>query len=227
MIGDLHLVIFDMDGTLVDSQGDIVGGMGLAFEMEGLRPPARKEILATIGLSLPETMARLAPHAPQAQRDALVSAYKRSYSDLRQFAGSAESSPLYPYVREVLERLHATPEILLAVATGKSRRGLDLLVGAHDLRPLLVSQHCADDHPSKPHPAMIEAVLADTGVPADRAIMVGDSSYDMEMARAAGVMPVGVSWGYQPVTRLTQAKVILDDIRDLPALIQNTWSIPV
>ncbi len=224
MIGDLHLILFDVDGTLVDSQGDIVGAMTVAFTMVGHPVPGRDAILSSVGLSLAETMRDLAPGVSSEVQDILVAAYKESYANLRQAAGSRESSPLYPNTRAVLETLHAMPEYLLGVATGKSRRGLNMLVDAHDLKPLLVTQQCADDHPSKPHPSMLEAALRETGVPAHRAIMVGDSSYDMQMARAAGVTPVGVSWGYQPASRLQDAATIIDDIRDLPALVQQIWS---
>lgn len=223
MTAPLRLVIFDVDGTLVDSQGDITRGMGMAFDAVNLPVPPRAAILATVGLSLAETMARLAPGASAAQRAELVEVYKNSYAALRQQAGSKASSPLYPHTMEVLERLHAHPETLLGVATGKSRRGLNFLVDAHDLRRLFVTQHCADDHPSKPHPSMIHAALADTGVAAEHAVMIGDSSYDMEMARAAGVTPIGVSWGYQPVTQLGEAAHLIDDIRGLPALLNNLW----
>ena len=227
MTGDLRLVLFDVDGTLVDSQGDIVASMRLAFDAVDLPAPPRASILASVGLSLPETMRRLAKGADPSVQDALVTAYKHSYSERRRVAGSQASSPLYPNTRDALDALHAQPEVLLGVATGKSRRGLDILLDAHDLRPLLVTQQCADDHPSKPHPSMIEAALRDTGVSPENAVMVGDSSYDIQMARAAGVRSIGVSWGYQPVDQLQGAAAILDDIRDLPSLLHQMWSVTV
>ncbi|MEO0389497.1 MAG: HAD-IA family hydrolase, partial [Pseudomonadota bacterium] len=192
----LRLVVFDVDGTLVDSQRDIVGGMRHAFGLMNLPAPDKDTILATVGLSLPQTMARLAPDASSTTQDALVEAYKTTYAERRLFAGSADSSPLYPGARDCLEKLHAIPDVLLGIATGKSRRGLDALLDAHDLRHLFVTLQHADLHPSKPHPAMVQAALSETGIDPDMATMVGDSSYDMDMARAAGLRAIAVTWGY-------------------------------
>ena len=219
---DLRLVIFDVDGTLVDSQGDIAASMTAAFGAVRLPVPPRAQILAIVGLSLPRAMAVLAPGADEATHDRMVEAYKAAYMTLRQTKGTAQSSPLYPHVREVLEELHAIPELLLGIATGKSRRGLDKLLDGHGLRHLFVTQHCADDHPSKPHPAMLLAALSDTGVHAARAVMVGDTSFDMDMAAAAGIYGIGVSWGYHDRSRLGAAARVIDDIRDLPALLTDT-----
>lgn len=225
MTEPLRLVIFDVDGTLVDSQRDIIKGMRMAFAAVDLTAPADAAILATVGLSLSETMARLAAGQPAATQSALVEAYKDAYRQLRQSAGSRDSSPLYPHTLAVLQTLHAQPETLLGLATGKSRRGLSLLVEAHDLGRYFITQQCADDHPSKPHPSMIQAALAETGVEPQNAVMVGDASFDMQMARAAGVLPIGVSWGYQPAENLSDAAEILDDIRDLPGLLARLWPV--
>jgi len=220
---DLRLVIFDVDGTLVDSQADILASMRAAFASAGLEAPARAEILSIVGLSLPLAIAELAPGIDPATRDAMVEAYKASYMGLRIEKGTPQSSPLYPNTREVLEALHAQPETLLGIATGKSRRGLDKLLDGHEMRRLFVTQQCADDHPSKPHPAMIEAALSETGMPAHRAVMLGDTSFDMQMARAAGVTAIGVTWGYHDAARLRDAHHVIDDIRALPALLEEIW----
>ncbi len=129
MTEERRLVVFDVDGTLVDSQADIVASMGAAFDVVNLDPPERSEVLSIVGLSLPQAMARLAPGA---DNDGLVAAYKDAYVARRAAAGSEVSSPLYPGAREALERLHAMPDVVLGVATGKSRRGLDLLLEAYD-----------------------------------------------------------------------------------------------
>ncbi|MHA6347537.1 HAD-IA family hydrolase [Roseivivax sp. CAU 1761] len=220
---DLRLVIFDVDGTLVDSQADIVASVGAAFGQMGRAAPARDAILGIVGLSLPEAMAVLAPDLSPAEVAEAVAGYKASYQTLRARGDVRVTSPLYPGVRQVIETLHAHPETLLGVATGKSRRGLEAVLGAHGIRPRFVTAQCADDHPSKPHPAMIEAALAETGVPAHRAVMVGDTSFDMDMARSAGVTPIGVAWGYHSPERLGPVHRLLDRMDDLPALLDTLW----
>ncbi|WP_146591762.1 HAD-IA family hydrolase [Puniceibacterium confluentis] len=222
-MADLRLVVFDVDGTLVDSQADILAAMAAAFGGAGLPVPTREEILAIVGLSLPEAMTVLVPGVATPLRRELVAGYKAAYMDLRAENGVEVSSPLYPHVRSVLEQMHAVPELLLGVATGKSRRGLDKLLDGHALRHLFVTQQVADNHPSKPHPAMLRAALSETGVDAHRAVMIGDTSYDMEMARAAGMLAVGVSWGYHDRARLKEAHILLEDIRLLPGLLQQIW----
>ncbi len=212
-----RLIIFDVDGTLVDSQHDIVAAMTHAFDGSGQPVPDRARILAIVGLSLDQAMARLAPHLPQAARAQLVDGYKAAYMHLRAQSGAAQSSPLYPNTRGVLETLRALPDVVLGVATGKSRRGLDKLLEGHGLSQMFATQQVSDDHPSKPHPAMLLAALSETGVAARDAVMIGDTSFDMDMARAAGLRGVGVSWGYHPRKALHAADLILDDIRDLPA----------
>ncbi|MEL7092952.1 MAG: HAD-IA family hydrolase [Pseudomonadota bacterium] len=219
---NLRLVVFDVDGTLVDSQGDIVASMTEAFDTVGHALPARAQVVSTIGMSLHAAMARLAPGTDAHGVDALVSAYKQSYVRRRAEAGSQHSSPLFPGARDVLDRLHAQPETLLAVATGKSRRGLRLLIDGHGLHGLFQSQQCADDHPSKPHPSMLLTALAETGVAASDAVMVGDTTYDRDMAAAAGVPFVGVSWGYHPATDLGSA--VIDGFSALPDTLTEIWS---
>lgn len=219
----LRLVIFDVDGTLVDSQADILAAMSQAFAAVGRPVPTRAEVLGIVGLSLPQAMAALAPDAGADTRDQMVAAYKSAYMRLRVQSGVELSSPLYPYVRDVLEALHAQNNTLLGLATGKSRRGLDKLVDGHGLRQMFLTQHCADDHPSKPHPSMLMAAMADVGVDPDQAVMVGDTSFDMDMARSAGITGIGVSWGYHPRARLSGADHIIDDIRDLGDVLNRLW----
>lgn len=219
----LRLVIFDVDGTLVDSQADILGAMQLAFAAEGIACPARADVLGVVGLSLPALMPVLAPHADAATLARLVEGYREAYVTLRAHQGSAVSSPLYPGAAQVLSDLQARSEVLLGVATGKSRRGLDKLIEGHALNGLFVTQQVADFHPSKPHPSMIHEALSDTGVAAENAVMVGDTSFDMDMAAAAGVTGIGVRWGYHPQERLTAALHMLDRFSDLPPLLDAIW----
>lgn len=219
-----RLVIFDVDGTLVDSQGDIVASMHHAFAEFGAPAPARAAIVGIIGLSLNVAMARLAPDLDARSHDALVEAYKRSYMSLRAQAGAAQSSPLFPGTRAMLDDIAARDDLLLGVATGKSRRGLDKLIDGHGLHGLFVTQQVADHHPSKPHPAMLHAALDEAGVNARDAVMIGDTTFDMDMARAAGIRAVGVSWGYHPVADL-QCDHLLNSWADLPACLSRLWEV--
>ena len=219
----LRLVIFDVDGTLVDSQADILGAMHLSFSSEGMVTPSRDVVLGVVGLSLDVLMPKLAPDADTATQARLVQGYKDAYMSLRAEQGGDVSSPFYPGARETLEVLHAQPDVLLGVATGKSRRGLDKLIEAHDLKGMFVTQQVADFHPSKPHPAMLLEALSETGVDAENAVMIGDTSFDMDMAQAADITGIGVRWGYHPAARLTAARHMLDSFDALPALLGTIW----
>lgn len=221
----LRLVLFDVDGTLVDSQASIVAAMTASFEAQDLPVPARAAILSIVGLSLDHALLRLAPEQPAATRVRLVEGYKEAYHAHRLAQGAAHS-PLYPGALEVLQRLHAEPEVLLGVATGKSRRGLDALLEAHGLAPYFVTRQVADDHPSKPHPSMIDTARAETGVAAAATVMIGDTSYDMDMARAAGVAGVGVGWGYHAPEALQGARAVVHRFDDLPPAIEQIWKDP-
>jgi len=226
MSGPLRLVIFDVDGTLVDSQGDIIAAMTRAFAAVDLPMPDRQTVLATVGLSLDVLFARLLPDADGALHHRMAEAYKSAYMELRAEAGVAQSSPLYPGAIETLRALHAVPDVLLGVATGKSKRGLDKLIEGHRLDGLFVTQQVADFHPSKPHPAMILQALSETGVEVADAVMVGDTSFDMEMAQSAGVRGIGVAWGYHPVGDLTAAHHVIESFDALPVTLRDMWGVP-
>lgn len=204
-MSDLRLVIFDVDGTLVDSQAHIMGAAHAAFDAVELPRPERAAILGCVGLSLPVMMERL---AGAAHAEALTEAYRNAYAHARD--NEQDQTALYPGTREMLTRLHAEPDTLLAVATGKSARGLDALLSAQDLRGIFISRQTADFHPSKPHPSMLLCVLSETGIAPERAVMVGDTSFDMEMARAAGIASIGVPWGYHPADQLGADQMIQD-----------------
>ncbi|MFD2738061.1 HAD-IA family hydrolase [Sulfitobacter aestuarii] len=225
MSAPLRLVIFDVDGTLVDSQGDIVAAMGAAFAAVGLPAPKREAVLSIVGLSLDVAVPRLAAGGSAADHALMVQGYKDAYMGLRAQSGVAASSPLYPGALDCLERLHAMPDVLLGIATGKSKRGLDKLIEGHGLEHFFITRQVADFHPSKPHPSMILEAMRETGVAPEHTLMLGDTSYDMEMAAAAGVRGVGVSWGYHPKEQLCRADHLIDDFASLSGLIEEMWSL--
>ncbi|MEM6759443.1 MAG: HAD-IA family hydrolase [Pseudomonadota bacterium] len=210
----LRLVVFDVDGTLVDSQAEIVRAMEAAFAAQRLSPPTRKDVLGIVGLSLPRAMSRLAADQPADVRDALVEAYLSAYAMHRKTSGIG---PLYPGIRELLDRLAGRDDLLLGVATGKSRHGLNHLIEEHGLAHHFATKQCADDHPSKPNPSMLHAALTETGVDSWSAVMIGDTSYDIEMGRNAKMATIGVTWGYHSRDALAAASIIVDRVSDLDA----------
>ena len=217
----MRLVIFDVDGTLIDSQHHICAAMDAAFDSVGLPPLPRAEVLGIVGLSLPVAVATLTPGSPAEQQDRIVATYRQAF-----MAGRlVQAAPLYPGARDCLDRLAARDDILLAVATGKSRRGLAAMIEAHGLHGMFISQQTADTHPSKPAPDMLLQAMADGGIAADRAVMIGDTSFDMQMAVAAGMPGFGVSWGCHPVAALTDAgaALVATDFAALTAAIED-WA---
>ena len=226
MSSGVRLILFDVDGTLVDSQADIVGAMNAAFDGLQLIAPDRAAILSIVGLSLDQAMAQLAPDHSLERRNALVANYKQAYNAQTVAKGPEGSAPLYPGARAVLEQLAHIPDVLLGVATGKSKRGLDALLSAHALEQFFVTRQVADHHPSKPHPSMITTAMRETGVDAVDTVMIGDTSYDMDMARAAGVGAIGVSWGYHARPALRAAHHIIDSWAALPNKLDTIWKTP-
>ncbi len=202
-----RLVIFDCDGTLVDSQHVIVAAMEYAFTREGLEAPPREAVLSIVGLSLPEAIWRLARTMPEVPEEAavlrLTDGYKDAFTELRQ--DPAHEEPMFPGAREGVLDLAARDDILLGIATGKSRRGVDRLLEMRGLDACFATIQTADDAPSKPHPAMIVQAMDDVGASSDATLMVGDTTFDIEMARNAGVTGLGVSWGYHPPAHLEDA----------------------
>lgn len=214
-----RLVVFDVDGTLVDSQHLIVAAMAEAFGVVGHPLPPRESVLGVVGLSLHEAMKALAPHLPESETRRLAEHYRETFVAQRATGGAASHAPLYPGALDALTRLGAEPSTLLGVATGKARRGLDHLFECFPIGHFFVTRQTADGHPSKPHPSMLLAALAETGAEAGRAAMVGDTEFDIAMGRAAGMATVGVAWGYHPRERLAAAgaDIIIDDFADLDA----------
>lgn len=207
-MSDLRLVIFDVDGTLVDSQEMIYAAFTWAYNDAGLPVPPRDRALSFVGRSLELIFPELSPELDAETHAALTQGYRDAYFHIRKERGSNATSPFFPGARSALDALKAQDWTVLAVATGKSKRGLDKLIEGYGLEDYFLSQQTADHHPSKPHPAMVQACLAETGIAPDRAVMIGDTTYDIDMGRAAGVKTIGVSWGYHSVETLQADRVI-------------------
>ncbi|MGH6787982.1 MAG: HAD-IA family hydrolase [Novosphingobium sp.] len=197
-----RLAVFDCDGTLVDGQGAVCTAMDRAFAECGLSPPDHHQVRRIVGLSLPQALRLLAPATTEAQREALDQTYRSAFRSAREAGELAE--PLFPGIAELVGRLHAAGWTL-GVATGKSDRGLEHCLAMHGLSAHFATLQTADRHPSKPHPAMLQAALAETGAAPGEAVMIGDTAYDIEMARAAGVRAIGVDWGYHAASELREA----------------------
>jgi phosphoglycolate phosphatase len=197
-----RLAIFDCDGTLVDSQANICVAMEECFAAAGLAPPDRARARRVVGLSLVEAMREMLPEAEAGLHVALAEGYRTAFQAMR--ARGTVAEPLYDGIAGLIEAL-AGDGWLLGIATGKSDRGLALCLAQHGMAGRFVTLQTADRHPSKPHPAMIEAALAEAGADPARSMMIGDTSYDMAMAKAAGVTAIGVSWGYHGADELRVA----------------------
>lgn len=197
-----RLALFDCDGTLVDGQAGVVNAMEAAFAEVALPAPDRHQVRRVVGLSLPQAIRLLAPTATEAQRSAADTAYRDAFRAAREAGSLVE--PLYDGIAELIAAL-AADGWLLGVATGKSQRGLEHCLAMHGLAAHFVTLQTADNHPSKPHPSMIEVALAETGVSPDTCVMIGDTAYDIAMAVNAGVRAIGVDWGYHTAEELTEA----------------------
>ncbi|MBX3566265.1 MAG: HAD-IA family hydrolase [Sphingomonas sp.] len=216
-----RLAVFDCDGTLVDSQANICRAMEATFAEVRLMPPSREDIRRIVGLSLVPALAALHPHGEPAQHVEMAESYKRAFHAMRS-NGALDPEPLFDGVREAIDALEAAGW-LLGVATGKSDRGLRLLLEHHGLHDRFVTLQTADRHPSKPHPAMLELAIAEAGAAPGTSAMIGDTSFDMAMAHAAGVHAIGVVWGYHTPGELLSAGAdeIVAHASMLPAVLEG------
>lgn len=214
-----RLIVFDCDGTLVDSQHYISESMRRAFGAVGLAPPDFDAVRGVIGLSLDEAVGQLKPDSSPAERDTLVRLYRETFFKLRT---KGETEPLYPGCRDCLLLLHAQGD-LLGVATGKGRNGLRRILEEHGLFDLFTTLKTADDGPGKPNPGILLQAIDECGVEPARVLMVGDTSFDIEMARNAGVLPIGVDWGYHPSARLEAAgaMAVAENYAELPEIVDR------
>ena len=211
-----RLAVFDCDGTLVDSQANICRAMAAAFDRNALPAPPVAAVRRIVGLSLVEAVEALAPDADHRR---IAADYKTIFRQLRE-DGGLDDEPLFDGIAETIARL-AADGWALGVATGKSDRGLAHVLDRHGLAGRFVTLQTADRHPSKPDPAMLLAAMAEAGAAAADTAMIGDTSFDMAMARAGGARAVGVAWGYHDVPELIAggADVVATDARELPGLL--------
>ncbi len=213
-----RLILFDFDGTLVDSQHGIRHCMTAAFEGQGLAAPEMARIRGIVGLALEVAISELLPVEARHHTETVAQRYREAAFALR--SSEAFHEPLFEGVEETLHALDR-PEMSLGIATGKNLRGLQFSLEYHGLKDRFLTLHTPDTAPSKPHPAMVEHAMAFCGCAPEETVVVGDTSYDMEMARAAKASAIGVSWGYHPIDKLraTGAQEIISDFSALiPAL---------
>jgi phosphoglycolate phosphatase len=210
------LIVFDWDGTLMDSEARIVACIHAAFADLGLPLPSADAARDIIGLGLDEAMAVLMPGAGPQGRLALIERYRHHF-----LVDNETPSELFPGVAQVLDWLH-TREYLLAVATGKSRHGLDLVLSSSGLGGHFVATRCADETFSKPHPEMLLQLMDELGVGGGETLMVGDTEYDMQMARNAGAHALAVCYGVHSPERLLAHGPLgcLADLADMPAWLE-------
>ena len=215
------LALFDCDGTLVDGQHLIVDAMDRAFAAEKLTPVSADAVRSIIGLSLVEAMERLLPDAGASYHAHMAEQYKTSFIAMR----AEQADPIEPLYDGILESIHALDDAgyMLGVATGKSMRGLVRVLEHHDLRQKFITLQTADGHPSKPHPSMVETALAEAGSAPALCVVIGDTTYDMMMARSAGASALGVNWGYHDVADLSAAGAqhIATRCHDVPSLVEQ------
>lgn len=212
------LVVFDYDGTLVDSQHSIVAAMAQAFAAAGLSEPSAAAVRRVVGLSLETAIGELLEESDRAALPTIAAGYREAFLAMRQHADFDE--PLFPGVRETLANLNE-PNVCLGIATGKAMRGLQASLERHDLASFFVTLQTADRHPGKPHPAMLRQAMAEAGAEPGETVVVGDTSFDMAMARSAGVAAVGVSYGYHGAEMLRGAGAagIIDALSELPTML--------
>jgi len=207
------LIVFDWDGTLLDSTGGIADCIQAAARDLHLPVPARATASHVIGLGLQASLRTAVPSLPEDQYREFAEAYRRH------FLARQGSMALFPGVREMLQELHGAGH-RLAVATGKSRRGLDHALESTALRRMFAASRCADETDPKPHPAMLLELMEQLRVAPAQALMIGDTSHDLEMARSAGVDAVAVAYGAHPgeALRALAPRACVADVAQL-----RTW----
>jgi phosphoglycolate phosphatase len=220
----LKLVIFDCDGTIVDSQHMIVAAMTQAYGWHGLVVPPRETVLSIVGLSLPEAFETLGRDHPDFPVATMVERYKAAFHVMRE--GEKHLEPLYPGAADAIVSLARRDDVLLGIATGKSQRGVRAVLGMHGLLDHFITIKTAEDAPSKPNPGMVLDAMREAGVAPQDTVVVGDTVYDIAMARAAGATAIGVTWGYHAASALQQAGAyaVIDRFEALGPMLERIWS---
>lgn len=199
-----RLALFDCDGTLVDSQHNICAAMDEAFANSGMARPDHHQVRRSVGLHVRDAVVRLAPSdSDDMLINQLTADFKASYSNLTQ-QDDYSAGYVFDGINELFDALEADGW-LLGVATGNSDRGLQRIIDHHGWHGRFVTLQTADHHPSKPHPSMALTALSDAGADATQSMMIGDTSYDMMMGKSAGMVTVGVDWGYHDIAELRAA----------------------
>lgn len=211
----IKLVVFDWDGTLMDSEARIVTAMRRAFAAQGAATPAAAAVREIIGLDLGVAVSRLGPLLPGAQVAAIVQAYRLLYAQLH-----AIPSPLFDGAQATLAQL-AEAGYLLAIATGKSRGGLDRALKESGVGDYFATTRCGEEAAPKPDPAMLRDILWDLDTSPQRTLMVGDTEFDLLMAAAARTHAAAATYGAHARERLVGLKpaIVIDALEELPAAI--------
>ena len=219
----LKLVIFDCDGTLVDSQHMICAAMTRAYRAHGLAVPVRETMLSIIGLSLVEAFTVLGKGEAGFPAASLADEYRLAFHALRE--GSDIIEPLYPGAAEAVATLARREDVVLGIATGKSQRGVRLVLGHHGLLDHFMTIKTADDAPSKPDPGMVLAAMREVGAVPENTVMVGDTVYDIAMAQAAQAAAIGVAWGYHRREALAQLGApVIESFAILEPTLDRMWT---
>lgn len=207
-----EVLVFDWDGTLMDSEAHIVACLDFAIRENDLEPDPPELLKRVIGLGLNEALSELLPEQPRSVHLQVYNAFRSKF-----LSSKNGQSDLFPDAESTLRNLHSAG-FMLAVATGKSRQGLDKVLAETGFEDLFVATRCADETFSKPHPQMLEEIKTDLDVSAEKLLMIGDTEFDLQMAVNAGVPSVGVSYGVHEPEELQKHAplIILDRISELP-----------